>query len=142
LEKVKMSNFNLPARTLPTGDTTFGPFSVPVNTALIAMTLDVTSMEPGVVDANGNLISGQRVWVLLEYWDGLLWTGAKADFTGPWRDRQGVLHNDVTLRFDFGTKFVNGAWVANRSASGWQARVTFTVENGPYDTAGGTLALT
>src|SRR5690242_965011 len=96
-------NFNLPGRTLQTGDTVFGPFAIPVGTSEIKMTLDVAQMVPGVIDANGVLVSGQRVWVMLEYFDGNVWTGAKADFTGPWRDRQGVLQNNVTLRFDFGS---------------------------------------
>lgn len=127
-----MPNFNLPARTLQTGDTVFGPFAIPVGTSKISMNLDVTQMLPG-----------QRVWVLLEYNDGTKWTGAKVDFDGPWRDRQNVLHNDVTLFFDFGSVSVNnGPWTPRVSQAGWQARVTFTVENGPYDTSGGTLALT
>jgi hypothetical protein len=135
-------NFNLPGRTLQTGDTVFGPFAIPVGTSKMAITLDVAQMVPGVLDPNGVLVSGQRVWVSLEYFDGNVWTAAKTDFTGPWRDRQGVLQNNVTLRFDFGSVYVNGAWLDRISQAGWQARVTFTVENGPYTTAGGTLALT
>jgi hypothetical protein len=97
------------------------------------MVLDVAQLVPGVFGADGSLISGQRVWVRIEYNPGDGWALlAEADFSGPWHDKQQVLHNDVTLRFTFG-----GA----ATQAGWQARVTFTVEGGAYDTAGGTLTL-
>lgn len=127
-----MATFNLPARTLPLGDTVFGPFAIPVGTQKLSFNLDVTQM-----------VAGQKVWMHLEYFDGSLWSGATSDFDGPWRDKQGVLHNDVTLNFDFGSISVNnGPWTPRVSAAGWQARVTFTVEGAPYNTSGGTLTLT
>jgi hypothetical protein len=124
--------FNLPARTLPLGDTVFGPFAIPVGTQKLSFNLDVTQM-----------VAGQRVWMRLEYFDGSVWAAAITDFDGPWRDKQNVLHNDVTLLFDFGFVSINnGPYLPRVSAAGWQARVTLTVEGAPYSTSGGTLTLT
>lgn len=136
-------SFNLPARNLPLGDTVFGPFAIPVGTSKLSMTLDVTQLPVAVVAPDGTLLSGGRVWFKLEYFDGATWTTGIEDFTGPWRDKQNVLHNDVTLNFDFGATSVdNGPWIPRLSAAGWQARCTFTVEGVPYNTLGGTLTLT
>jgi hypothetical protein len=96
-----------------------------------ALTLDVASM-----------VAGQKVVVNVEVWDGLQWAGYLADFDGPWRDRQNVLHNSVTLTFSFGSAMVNGVWTPRLSAAGWQVRATFAVTNGPFTTTGGTLVLT
>ena len=104
---------------------------VPAGTHKAVLSLDVTNMV------------NQVVVILVEYWDGTLWTGTFADFNGPWRNKQGVLQNTVSLSFDFGSiADASGAWVPRVSIPGWQVRAKFTVTNGPFNTAGGTLVLT
>jgi hypothetical protein len=121
--------FNLPSRTLPLGDTVFGPFTIPVGTREFTMVLDVANMPPPPRPDP----PAQQVWILIEWDRGNGWQElSRSNFFGPWFEKQNVLHNDVTLRFTFG-----GA-VAQ---AGWQARVTFIVEGAAYNTAGGTLTL-
>lgn len=122
-----MAIFPISARSLATGPNNFGPANIPVGSNKVVLTLDVAQMTPGML-----------VDVLCEVWDGVRWSGFHADFDGPWRDKQNVLHNEVSLTFGLG--FRNGQPVL--SIAGWQVRAVFTVTNGPFNTAGGTLEVT
>lgn len=128
---------NIPGRVFPVGDTIIGPNNIPNGTSLAKLTLDVANQVPPVFDADGNLIGGQRVWLHLE-WSGDGWVtsqGSKADFNGPWLNKQGVMQNDVSLTFG----------MSRPSSAGWQYRATVTVESADgsssFTTAGGTLVL-
>lgn len=126
-----MTTFPIGPQSLPTGDALIAAVPVPAGTHKAVLSLDVTNMV------------NQVVVILVEYWDGTLWTGTFADFNGPWRNKQGVLQNTVSLSFDFGSiADASGAWVPRVSIPGWQVRAKFTVTNGPFNTAGGTLVLT
>jgi hypothetical protein len=111
--------FPVSARALPTGDNLFGPVNIPIGSNNVVLTLDVAQ-----------LVAGQVVNTIVEVWDTVRWSGFFADFVGPgpWRDKQGVLHNDIALSFGLGVR--NGQPVL--SGAGWQVRANFKVTNGPF----------
>jgi len=119
------------------GQSTVGPASVPVGTSLIILTLDVSGINPA---------SGQLLHFAVSYSTdgGVTWLGCgEADFSGPWTDRQGVLHNDASMSVGFGqvpTADGNG-WQPILSEAGWQIRAIITATNGPIHSSGGSLVL-
>lgn len=137
-----MSSFPVSARTFNTGDNLFGPTAIPVGTHKGVLTLDVTEMGP----PEARTVPGQNFNLIVDYSPdgGATWLFVgSAPMDGPWRDKQGVLHNDVFVAFDFGsTSTNNGPWVPRVSQAGWQVRANIVVNIGAINTAGGTLDLT
>lgn len=137
-----MTSFPISARTFNAGANQFGPAAIPVGTHKGTLTLDVAAM--GTPEAR--TVAGQTLNLVVDYSPdaGATWQNlGAAMMTGPWRDKQGVLHNDVSVSFDFGSYSVdNGPWQPRVSVAGWQVRAQVIVNIGSIDTAGGTLDLT
>jgi hypothetical protein len=137
-----MATFPVSARTFNAGNNVFGPTAIPVGTHKGTLTLDVAAM--GTPEAR--TVPGQSFNLIVDYSPdgGVTWLNlGSAPMEGPWRDKQGILHNDVSVSFDFGSTSVdNGPWVPRVSAAGWQVRAAIVVNVGAINTAGGTLELT
>jgi len=117
------------------GSSTVGPASIPVGTSLIVLTLDVSGIaSPQVLHCTAQYTTD----------GGQSWLGCGGiDFTGPFLDRQGVLHNDAMWSVGFGqvpTADGNG-WQPVLSQAGWQIRVLTVADNGPIHSSGGTLVV-
>ena len=76
---------------------------------------------------------GRIFWLIVDIsLDDVNWQNLGAvDFDGPWRNKQGVLQNNIGVSFG----------LPRTSEAGWRVRVNFRVENGPIDIAGGSLVL-
>lgn len=133
--------FPVSARVFNVGDSLFGPANIPLNSHKGTLVLDVADM--GTPEARTH--PGQTIGIVVDYFDGVQWQnlGKALGMDGPWRDKQGVLHNEITVSFDFGSISVNnGPWVPRLSAAGWQVRAVVVMAGFALNSAGGTLEVT
>jgi len=129
------TTINVNPQNFPTGQTTIGPANVPVGTTGYILDLDVSSIvSPQLLHYSGEYSTD----------GGATWLGmGSADFTGPWTDRQGVVHNDAAETFAFGkvASADGSGWVDIVSSVGWKVRAIVTADNGPIHSSGGTLTI-
>lgn len=104
------------------GPRTVGPAPLPAGLSRFQVSFDTAGFT-----------AGQVVWLTLDFsFDGgASWqTLVKADFTGPWLDKQGNLQTLVGLALT----------LPSTSSSGWQFRGSLVPVNGPVVIGAGSLA--